>query len=165
MRYDNIELTDPLADPNAINPETDVIQEEVFDKIKEAFKCLTRKQEEALTLTEINDMTYLEAAEEMGLGKDTVKTHCRQGRMRLISLLCEEADAINHLPLQEADAFRLYLKGRTFESIAKELGYVGEDGKPDTKDIKNVKTLIKRAKNRSYKLLRVDGYYALLENQ
>ena len=67
--YNNIELADPLADPNAIDPETDVIQEEVFDKIKEAFRCLTAQQETALTLTAINDMTYLEAAEEMGVGE------------------------------------------------------------------------------------------------
>ena len=159
MSYDN------LADPNSINPETDVIQEEVFDKIKkEAFKCLTAQQETALTLTAINDMTATEAGEIMGLTANTVKSHARQAKARLLFLL--SGDAIKQLPSHQAHVLRLHLiEGQSYEKIAKKFGYIGADGKPDINDKNRVKSIIKKAKSHLYKVLRADGYYALLEKQ
>ena len=155
MWHGNAEL---IADPNAVDPETAVVKADTRSqfskKVQEAIRRLPPKQEMAVTLTYFNGLTYSEAADQMGLTVNTVKTHIRQAKARLLVLL--SADAIKRLPSEQARALRLQIDGLTYKKIAKKMGNVDTDA---------VKTQIRQAKKCLFKFLTAEGFHELIEKQ
>ena len=150
-----------LIDPNA-NPEKDVIETDtrlrLSEVLQKAIRQLPLKQEKSITLR-FNGLSSAEAAKEMGVGVDTLKTHVRKAHFRLLSIL--SAGAMATLPEYKVSPLQLHLEGATYEKIAKKLGYVSKDGGPN---VSAVKTRIQLSKRQLYRALTADdGFHALID--
>ena len=153
----NGELIDPNANIEKEIADTD-LRLKLSDALQEAIKQLTLKQKQAIASRYFNGLSSAEAAKEIGVGVDTLKSHVRQAHFRLFAILC--ADPMAKMPAYKTRPLQLHLDGKTYESIARKLGYVGRDGGVNTEA---VKTRIRLSKQYLYKVITADGFHALLE--
>lgn len=72
-----------IADANAVDPEAAAISRERADALRKALSELPRQYREALTLRDIDGLSYEEVAQALGTNTGTVKSRIARGREEL----------------------------------------------------------------------------------
>lgn len=84
----DVELADILPDPET--PEAELLRSEAADRIHRALRLLEPEERAAVVLRDLEELTYRETAESLGIPEGTVKTRVRRGRRRMKELLIGE---------------------------------------------------------------------------
>ena len=89
------------ADPQP-GTEEKVLKAEEQARLREAIAALPEEQREALVLTQLEGVSYVEAAEQLGVSEGTVKSRVNRARTRLRELLRGDAELSPTADVQQA---------------------------------------------------------------